>query len=91
MTSDLTIKSLDDEGMITIENVRSISNLPIAKECSATKDDLTRFDHLKDVPLNSMSESVCLLIGSDTPDAFYELDERRGKPKEPRAIKTALG
>ena len=38
-----------------------------------------------------MNESVCLLIGSDTPEAFYELDERRGKTTEPRAIKTALG
>ena len=82
MTSDLTIKSLDGEGMIAIENVRSISNLPIAKECSAAKDDVTRFDHLKDVPLNSMSESVFLLIGSDAPDAFYELDEGRRKQKE---------
>ena len=38
-----------------------------------------------------MNESVCLLIGSDTPEAFYELDERRGKTTKPRAIKTALG
>ena len=38
-----------------------------------------------------MNESVCLLIGSDTPEAFFELDERRGKTTEPRAIKTSLG
>ena len=77
--------------MITIDNVRSIPSLPIGNECTATKADTSRFDHLKGLPISSMNGSVCLLIGSDTPEAFYELDERRGKTTQPRAIKTTLG
>ena len=91
MSTDLTVKSLDGKGMITIDNVRSIPSFPIGKECTATKADTSRFNHLKGISLSSMNESICLLIGSNTPEAFYELDERRGKTTEPRAIKTALG
>ena len=77
--------------MITIDNVRSIPSLPIRKECRATKADTSRFDHLNDISISWMNKSVCLLIGSDTPDAFYELYERQGKTTEPRAIKNVLG
>ena len=91
MLTDLTVKSIDGKGMITIDNVRSIPSLPIGKECTATEADTSRFDHLKGISLSWMNESVCLLIGSDTPEAFYVLDERRGKTNEPRAIKTTLG
>ena len=63
----------------------------MGKECTTTKADTSRYGHLKSISLSWINESICLLIGSDTLETFYELDERRGKTTEPRAFKTALG
>ena len=38
-----------------------------------------------------MDQPVSLLIGADTPEAFFTLDEKRGNRDQPIAIKTPLG
>ena len=37
------------------------------------------------------SKEVLLLIGLDVPEVFWSLEERRGKPDEPYAVRTVLG
>ena len=90
-TSTVTVKSLDNTGSVEIDCLRSMPNLPISRNCHANRDICKKFAHLRDVPIATMDEPVCLLIGSDTPEAFRCLEERRGGRKEPIAIKTPLG
>ena len=48
-------------------------------------------EHLRDIPIATMDQPVSLLIGADTPEAFFTLDEKRGNRDQPIAIKTPLG
>ena len=62
------------------------------RKCIPTPDDLKKWPHLNDVPFPMVNESdVTILIGSDVPEAFWQDDERRGRRKEPYAVKTLLG
>ena len=89
--SSVTVKSLDGARSVEIDCLRSMPSLPISRSCRTNRDVIKRFTHLRDLPIATMDEPVCLLIGSDTPEAFQCLEERRGGRKEPIAIKTPLG
>ena len=91
MSANITVKPLDCSHSVAMEYVRSIPNLPIAKSCSAKKQDIKNIDHLKDIPIATLDQPVSLLIGADTPEAFFTLEEKHGKRDEPIAIKTPLG
>ena len=58
---------------------------------SAKKEDIKNVEHLIDIPIATMDPPFSLLIGADTPEAFFKLDEKRGKRDQPIAIKTPLG
>ena len=91
MTANIIVKPLDCSHTVSMDHVRSIPNLPIAKSCSANKEDIKNVEHLRDIPIATMDQPVSLLIGADTPEAFFTLDEKRGKRDQPIAIKTPLG
>ena len=49
-------------------------------------------DHLDGVCIPELENpEVTLLIGTDVPEAHWKMDERRGRKKEPYAIRTPLG
>ena len=51
-----------------------------------------KFDYLKDVPVSEVeSSNVDLIIGTDCPEMFWTLEERRRERGEPIARKTLLG
>ena len=53
---------------------------------------MNRWPHLHDITLPSIGESeVRLIIGSNAPDAFWVLEERRGQRGEPYAVRCPLG
>ena len=53
---------------------------------------MKEWPHLVDITLPSIEQGqVELLVGADTPEAFWTLDQRVGKPKEPYAVRTPLG
>ena len=53
---------------------------------------MKQWPHLQDIVLPSIDESeIKLIIGSNVPDAFWVLDERRGERGEPYAIRSPLG
>ena len=89
LSAEITIKCLDGLNSDKMEKVRSIPELPISRDCGPTKEDIKKFDHLRDVPIASMDQLVCLLIGADTPEAFFHLEERQGNRRQPIAIKDA--
>ena len=63
MTANIIVKPLDCSHTVPMGNVRSIPKLPIAKSCSAKKEDIKNVEHLRDIPIATMDQPVSLLIG----------------------------
>ena len=91
MTANIIVKPLDCSHTVAMEHVCSIPKLPITQSCSAKKEDIKNVEHLEDIPIATTDQPVSLLIGADTPETFFTLDEKRGNQDQPIAIKTPLG
>ena len=64
----------------------------MARSCIPTKEDISKWSHLNDVHIPELKNpEVTLLIGTDIPEAHWKMEERRGRKKEPYAIRTPLG
>ena len=51
-----------------------------------------QLEHLQDLQIPKINASdVTILIGANAPDAFLQVDLRKGQPNEPYALKTMLG
>lgn len=58
----------------------------------ATAEDIEHWKHLSGIGLHSIeNKEVRILIGSDVPEAFWVLEERRGGRGEPYAISSPMG
>ena len=73
LLADITIKSSDGVKSFKMEKVRLIPELHISRDYGPTKEDIKKFDHLRDVPFASIDQPVCLLIGADTRKRFFIL------------------
>ena len=90
----LQVMPLEGSGSVTLDSVLTIKKLPISTNSIATQNDVKEWPHLRDITLPLISKSgleVMLLIGSDTPEVFWTLDERRAGKKDPYAIQSVLG
>ncbi|CAH8464754.1 unnamed protein product [Schistosoma turkestanicum] len=86
------VLSLDQLEHIVIEGAMVVPSLPRHKPTMLAMKNLTKWPHLKDVPVESLeSEDVLMLIGCDVPEAHWVLEQRLGGRKAPYAIKTLLG
>ena len=87
--ANINASSVDGQGHVEL-NVYTTYLLTIS--LNSCGRDLRQWDHLKDIQLPEIkSDDVGLLIGTDTPEMFWSLAERRGGRKEPVARKTLLG
>ena len=69
-----------------------MNQLNVSQRSIATAEDLEKWPHLSDVELHSIeNKEVRVLIGSDVPEAFWGLEERCGKRREPYAARSPLG
>ncbi|XP_072164399.1 uncharacterized protein [Diadema setosum] len=88
----LTVQNLNGREEIEIPRVWTVDKLPISDALIPNKEDVKRWDHLKGITFPSIDRrEVKLLIGGDTPEAFWVLEQRKGKRKEPYAIRSPLG
>ncbi|XP_033121563.1 uncharacterized protein LOC117120646, partial [Anneissia japonica] len=72
--------------------VLTVESVPAGKDSIPIREELRSWDHLKDLPIDvDAGQDVQLLIGADTPEAFWVHEERRGQAKEPYGIRTSLG
>ena len=100
-TTNLTVSSIDGEESIELNEVKSLNKLPIGTDAAAHLDNTRSWEHLDDIIKNMKEQCkingiqndqpVELLIGVNTPEAFWIQEERRGGPGEPFAHKTQLG
>ncbi|KAJ8020040.1 hypothetical protein HOLleu_41875 [Holothuria leucospilota] len=88
---DVSVKGKHEKQGMTIDFL-SVPKIPAAAESVPRAEDLSKWRHLESLPWeNQQSDEVGLLIGADAPEAFWVLEERKGKPKEPYAMRTMLG
>ena len=88
---ELTVKGMHEKREIGTK-VLTVGNIPSSSDAVPNRDELRRWDHLRDLPANDTKNlEVELLISADTPEAFWVIDERRANPKDPYAVKTPLG
>ena len=88
----LQVRSLNSSDGVNIEQAWSVSRLPISLRGLPNNGDISTWPHLAGIEIPRIaSNDVMLLIGSDTPEAFWPLEERRGRRGEPYAIRSILG
>lgn len=88
----LKASPLDGNEMVTLNRVWSVRRLPISLTSLPDRSELGKWKHLAGITLPRIKEGeVELLIGSDTPEAFWVEEERRGKRGEPYAMRSMLG
>jgi hypothetical protein len=84
--------SPDGQEVIPVRRAWSVNALPKLKPTSQSTLNLPAWSHLKEVPLPSMEDrEVMILIGADVPKAHWVLEQRRGGPEDPYAVKGPLG
>ncbi|XP_071481344.1 uncharacterized protein [Diadema antillarum] len=87
-----TVQGLDGKEEIELSHVWTVDTLPISDSLIPNKESIRRWDHLKGITFPSIDQrKIKLLIGGDTPEAFWVMEQRRGKRKEPYAIRCPLG
>ena len=88
----LTVSSVVSSESVKIDKVLSVKHLPIALASLPSNTAIRKWPHLSGISFPTINAShVTILIGSDVPEVFWSLEERRGKPKEPYAVRSVLG
>ena len=87
LSCKLTLLSEDGQERVEVEAL-TVPSIPIKNDHQVKCED---WPHLKDLKLSTDSGPIELVIGTDCPEVFWSLEERRGGRKEPMARKTLLG
>ena len=88
----LTVEPLDGTDKVDVTRLWTVDKLNASSHSIPSEQDARHWPHLQDIKLPSISEKeVRLIIGTNVPDAFWVLEERRGNREEPYAIRTPLG
>ena len=82
----LTVLSLDGSASIELPEVYAIDKIAM-RTVYGPRDQLHRYDHLQNLNLPSVDEEVSLLVGANAPEVFCIEDIRKGKEKQPIAVK----
>ena len=88
----MCVASCDGGETLELPNVLSVDSLAVSRNAPVSSKDLQSWPHLRDLRLPPAARGdVLLLIGADVPEAFWTLEECRGKRGEPYALRTILG
>ena len=92
MLVSLEVTDMDDRNMIELPCVYTRPVLPINVENIPVQEDVDRWEHLKGIKLPSLEhKKVELLIGQDVPAVMAPIHMKKGRDREPYAVKTILG
>ena len=88
----LTVEPLDGTDKVDVTRLWTVEKLNALSRSIPSEQDTRQWPHLQNIKLPSISEKeVRLIIGTNVPDAFWVLEERRGNRGEPYAIRKPLG
>ena len=88
---NLLVTSPWDEKSFLLQDVLSVGELPVKPNPVLTKKDLIKWPHLQNLTVPKLNGEVMLLIGVNTPEAFWVIEERRGNVGNPYTVRTTLG
>ena len=83
---DLRIESRDRKSSLNLSGVFVVDEIPVSNAAI----DLTKYSHLKDIPICS-DLKVHILLGQDNCEALIPLEMRRGEQGDPFAVRTLFG
>ena len=87
----LTVEPLDGTDKVEVKRLWTVDSLNASRRRIPSEQDTRQGLTLK-TRLRSISEKeVRLIVGTNAPEAFSVLEERRGNREEPYAIRTPLG
>ena len=87
----LTIAGLNSNDVVDLHEVFSVKSLPIKPNKALIADEVNAWPHLQGLYFPKFPTSVGLLIGVDNPELFWTLEEKKGAPGQPFAVRTRLG
>ncbi|KAK2565608.1 hypothetical protein P5673_010736 [Acropora cervicornis] len=88
----LTISSLDGTSALEIQRVWTVDRLKVLSRRILRAEDVQGWSHLSGIELPEIqNKDVTVLIGCNVPEAFWVMQERRGKRGEPIAVRSLLG
>ena len=88
----LTLSSLDGTSALEIPRVWTVDRLNVLSRSIPRAEDVQGWSHLSDIePPEIQNKDVRVLIGCNVPEAFWVMEERRGKRGEPVAVRSLLG
>ena len=79
------MQGIGEKDYLEILSALLVKDLSIANSCIPAEQDIAKWRHFEGIP------EVTILIGADVPEANWKLEERRGRKKEPYAVRTPLG
>ena len=89
----LNVLALHSDDSILLDKVWTVGRLLISKRSVPSDEDVSQWPHLKGVKfqrLEGEEKAVSILIGNDVPEAHWVYDERRGRRKQPYAVRNPL-
>ena len=88
----LTVEPRDGSNKVEVKRLWTVDRLNASRRSIPSEQDTRQWPHLEDIELPSISErEVRLIVGTNAPEAFWVLEERRGNRGEAYAIRTPLG
>lgn len=88
----LKVESLDGRNQVDVEKAWTIKEIPVSAGNIPRKMEVNQWSHLQGLNLPEIDQkSIGVLIGADNPEVFWTLEERRGRRKEPYAVRSLLG
>jgi hypothetical protein len=86
------VQGIGEKDCLEIPSALSVKDLSIANSCIPAEQDIAKWRHFEGISVPELeSPEVTILIGADVPEAHWKLEERRGRKKEPYAVRTPLG
>ena len=86
----LDVSALNGDGNVRLDKVWTVHRLPALNRNLPCEEDLK--PHLRGIELPKLdNKTVEILIGNDVPEAHWVFEQRRGRRKQPYAVRTPLG
>ena len=91
IVTNLQVSDMSETQFLTLPPVYTLPKIPVTHDDIPRQQDLQAWPHLHSIHLQDVQADICLMIGSNVPEAMEPWDVLHGMPGEPFATKTKLG
>ena len=88
----LEVMALNGDDSVRLDKVWTMDHLPVLNRYIPCEEDVKRWPHLRSIDFPKLDgKAIEILIGNDVPKAQWVFELRRGRRKQPYAVRTHLG